>query len=99
MKRYNDIKSLEAAILSKFEGVRICDVHRSKFGIRVLGLVPARGEYDSDHIVEWTEEGMASECMVDDRDYREIGWSAEEQRPVYIDAKLLLHNERFDLGV
>ncbi len=58
---------------------------------------PAKDEWDGDHIVEWTEDGTATECKVSDRDYREVGWNEEEGRPEYIKAKLLLHNELFNV--
>ena len=91
------MKSIEDAIIEKFPDVTIHEVRNNDFGTRILGTVPARSEYDEDHIVEWTEEGKASECLIDSRDYREIGWNKEENKPQYIEAKLLLHNEAFDV--
>lgn len=99
MKPGNNTKSLEKAILAKFKDAQIYDIRHDKYGTHVLGIVPARDDHDSDHIVEWNKDGIAMECRVDDRDYREIGWDAEEQKPVYIEAKLLLHNERFNIDV
>lgn len=99
MRKKTKMKSIEDAIIEKFPDVTIHEVRTNKFGTRILGTVPARDKYDKDHIVEWTEDGKASECFVDDRDYREIGWNEEESRPQYIEAKLLLHNETFNVAV
>lgn len=94
------MKSIEDAITEKFPDVIIHEVRNSaKFGIRILGTIPAQDEYDKDHIVEWTGDGRASECYIDSRDYREIAWNEEEQRPEYIKAKLLIHNDRFNVQV
>lgn len=91
---------MEEAIMDKFPEARICEVrHHDKFGTRVLGVVPARNEFDKDHIVEWTDNGMATECYTDDRDYREVHWNKEEQTAEYIDAKLLIRNEVFDVSL
>ena len=93
------MKSIEDAITEKFP-VIIHEVrNNAKFGIRILGTIPAQDEYDKDHIVEWTGDGRASECYIDSRDYREIAWNEEEQRPEYIKAKLLIHNDRFNVQV
>lgn len=51
------------------------------------------------HIVEWDKTGNASECEVGGRDFREIRWNEEEQRPEYIHTKLLLHDDRFNVQV
>lgn len=94
------MKSIEEAITEKFPDVIIHEVRKNaKFGIRILGTIPAQNEYDKDHIVEWTGDGIASECYIDSRDYREIGWNEEEQRPEYIKVKLLIHNDRFNVPV
>lgn len=93
------MKSIEDAIIEKFPDVTIHEVRTNNFGIRILGTVPARDKYDEAHIVEWNEDGKASECLVDSRDYREIGWNEDESRPQYIEAKLLLHNEAFNVTV
>lgn len=70
------MKSIEEAITEKFPDVIIHEVRKNaKFGIRILGTIPAQNEYDKDHIVEWTGDGIASECYIDSRDYREIGWN------------------------
>ena len=82
MKKKIKMKSIEEAITEKFPDVIIHEVRKNaKFGIRILGTIPAQNEYDKDHIVEWTGDGIASECYIDSRDYREIGWNEEEQRP------------------
>ena len=100
MKKKVKMKSIEDAITEKFPDVIIHEVrNNAKFGIRILGTIPAQDEYDKDHIVEWTGDGRASECYIDSRDYREIAWNEEEQRPEYIKAKLLIHNDRFNVQV
>lgn len=54
------MKSIEEAITEKFPDVIIHEVRKNaKFGIRILGTIPAQNEYDKDHIVEWTGDGMA----------------------------------------
>lgn len=97
MKKKAKIKTIEDAILEKFPKVSISEIRRAKFGTRILGVVPAKDEWDGDHIVEWTEDGTATECKVSDRDYREVGWNEEEGKPEYIKAKLLIHNELFNV--
>lgn len=99
MKKNNKIQKLETAICSKFPNVNICEVRDNKFGLRILGVVPSRDDFDNDHIVEWTEDGRATECGVDSRDFREVAWDCEEERPTYVTTKILLHNEAFDVNV
>lgn len=91
------LNELETAIIDKFPNVNICEIRQSDDDLHILGVVPARNEYDGDHIVEWGSNGIASECLANDRDYREIGWNEEEQRPEYIKAKLLIRNTVFDV--
>lgn len=91
------LNELENAIIAKFPNVTICEVRQSEKDLHILGLIPARNEYDETHIVEWGSNGIAKECLANDRDYREIGWNEEEQKPEYIKAKLLIHNEAFDV--
>ena len=46
------MKSIEEAITEKFPDVIIHEVRKNaKFGIRILGTIPAQNEYDKDHIV------------------------------------------------
>lgn len=99
-KAKSKTKSIEDAIMEKFPEAEIHEVrHHNLYGTRFLGVVPARDEFEKDHIVEWEENGKASECYVDSRDYREVRWNEEEQRPEYITAKLLIHNEFFNVSV
>lgn len=49
-------KSIEEAIIEKYPNVTIHEISYSKFGTRVLATVPARNEFDKDHIVEWTDK-------------------------------------------
>lgn len=98
-KTKTKLKTIEDAIIERFPNVNIHEVRHSKFGTRALGVIPAVDEFDSDHIVEWGEDGVASECRVDDRDYREIGWDEEEQKPIYIKAKLLLPNDHYNVSI
>lgn len=98
-KNKNKVRTLEDAIMEKFPKAVISEIRRTKFGIRVLGMVPARDEFDKDHIVEWTENGTAMECAVGERDYREIAWNDEEQKPEYISTKMLLSNDNFNVDV
>ncbi len=93
------IKSIEDAIIERFPEVTIYEVSHTKFGTKVLGVVPARSEFDTDHIVEWLEDGKARECLANSRDYREVGWNEEEQKPEYIHCKLLVHNEAFNVTI
>lgn len=97
-KAKSKLKTIEDAIIAKFPNVTIHEMHHSKFGTRVLGVVPAIDEFDSDHIVEWGEDGLAKECPVTDRDYREVGWNEEEQKPVYIQAKLLIPRDEYNVS-
>ena len=99
MKKKTKTKSIEEAIIEKYPNVTIHEISYSKFGTRVLATVPARDEFDKDHIVEWTETGTAMECAVGERDYREIIWNDEEQKPEYISTKMLLSNENFNVDV
>ncbi len=98
-KTKKKLKTIEDAILERFPEASIYEVRNGKFGKTVLGVVPANGEYDEDHIVEWDEEGKARECMVGDRDYTEVGWDEDQQRPYYIEAKFLLSNSCFNIEV
>lgn len=98
-KKKNKVRTLEDAIMEKFPKAAISEIRRTKFGLRVLGMVPARDKFDKDHIVEWTETGTAMECAVGERDYREIIWNDEEQKPEYISTKMLLSNENFNVDV
>lgn len=66
-KKKNKVKTLEDAIMEKFPKAAISEIRRTKLGLRVLGMVPARDEFDKDHIVEWTENGTAMECAVGER--------------------------------
>ena len=91
--------SLEDAIMAKFPDAVIYEVRNDRFGKRVLAVIPAKDEYDDKRIVEWSEDGIASECRVSERDYREVRWNEEEERPEYIEAKLLIHNETFNVQV
>lgn len=99
-KNSNDHKSLqtlESAIIAKFPNVAIHEMRHTKFGTRVLGVIPAADEYDSDHIIDWDENGSANECRVSDRDYREVGWDDEQQKPVYVKTKILLHSDHYSV--
>lgn len=99
-KAKDKTKSIEDAILQQFPNAEIHEVRHNKlYGTRVLGVVPARNEYDKDHIVEWTEDGKATECIVSERDYRMVRWNEEEQKPEYVFTKILLHNEAFNVSV
>lgn len=81
--------SIEDAIKEKFPDATIYEVRNDRFGKCILGVVPTKD--GKDHIVEWDKTGNASECEVGGRDFREIRWNEEEQRPEYIHTKLLLH--------
>lgn len=92
--------SIEQAILKKFPKAEIHEVRHNKlYGTSVLGVVPARDEFDEDHIVEWTADGKATECRVSERDLREVRWNEEEQKPEYVYTKVLLHNEVFNVSI
>lgn len=56
MKKKTKTKSIEEAIIEKYPNVTIHEISYSKFGTRVLATVPARDEFDKDHIVEWTDK-------------------------------------------
>lgn len=99
MKKKTKTKSIEEAIIEKCPNVTIHEISYSKFGTRVLATVPARDEFDKDHIVEWTDKGYATECYIDGRDFREVGWDEDEQKPIYVHTKMLLHNDTFDIKV
>lgn len=99
-KAKDKTKLIEDAILKKFPNVDIHEVRHNKlYGTSVLGVVPARNEFDEDHIVEWTEDGKATECRVSERDLREVRWNEEEQKPEYVYTKVLLHNEVFNVSI
>ena len=89
--------SIEDAIKEKFPDATIYEVRNDRFGKCILGVVPTKD--GKDHIVEWDKTGNASECEVGGRDFREIRWNEEEQRPEYIHTKLLLHDDRFNVQV
>ena len=99
MKKKTKTKSIEDAIIQKYPDVTIHEIRYDKFGTRVLATVPARDEFDKDHIVEWTDKGYATECYIDGRDFREVGWDEDEQKPIYVHTKMLLHNDTFDIKV
>lgn len=99
MKKKNKLGSLEDAIVAKFPNVSIHEVRTNKFGTRILGVVPAKDEYDDDHIVEWTEDGKATECRAGERDFREVGWDKENKRPIYVCTKILLSNDSFSVNI
>lgn len=94
-----EVRNIENAIMEKFPDAVIYKIVQTRFGIRVLGVIPPGSEFDEKHIVEWTGEGFASECRVSERDHREIGWDEEENKPVYLSAKTLIPNERFYVSV
>lgn len=99
MKNNAKLKSIEDAIIAKFPDVVISEVRTNKYGTRVLGVVPAKGDNDDGHIVEWTADGKATECRVGERNFMEVAWDEEEERPVYVKTKILLHNEAFNVIV
>lgn len=99
MKKNAKLKSIEDAIIAKFPDVVISEVRTNKYGTRILGVVPAKDDNDDAHIVEWTADGRATECRVGERDFREVAWDEEEERPVYVKTKLLLQNEIFNVTV
>ena len=99
-KTKSKIKSIEDAILEKFPNAELHEVRHNKlYGTSVLGVVTARDEFDEAHIVEWTADGKATECRISERDYRMVRWNAEEQRPEYVNTKVLLHNDVFNVSV
>lgn len=97
MKRKVKTMSIEDAIKEKFPDATIYEVRNDRFGKCILGVVPTKD--GKDHIVEWDKSGNASECEVGGRDFREIRWNEEDQRPEYIHTKLLLHDDRFNVQV
>ena len=92
-----NLNELEAAIIEKFPDVIISEIRKDEDKVNILGIVPARHEFDSDHIVEWDRYGLARECSVNKRSYTEVVWDKEAKKPVYIEAKLLIHNSIFDI--
>lgn len=99
-KAKSKTKSIEDAIIERFPNVELHEVRHNKlYGTRVLGVIPARDEFDEAHIVEWTEDGKATECRMSERDYRMVRWNEEEQKPEYVSTKILLHNEAFNVSV
>lgn len=99
-KAKSKTKSIEDAILEKFPNAELHEIRHNKlYGTSVLGVVPARDEFDEAHIVEWTEDGKATECRMSERDFREVRWNEEEQKPEYVYTKILLHNEAFNVSI
>lgn len=93
-----NLNELETAIVKKFPNVTISEIRKDEDEVNILGIVPAQHELDSDHIVEWDRHGLARECSVNDRSFMEVAWDKEAQKPVYIEAKLLIHNGIFDIA-
>lgn len=91
------LNELETAIIAKFQDANIYETRQTETDFHILGLIPAKNGCEGVHIVEWDNNGVAKECLANARDYIEIGWNEEEQKPEYIKAKLLLHNEAFDV--
>lgn len=94
------MKAMENAIKRKFPDATIFEVRTDGHGhLSFLGVVPGKGGYDVDHIVEWGESGCSRECCVNERAYCEVRWNDEEKRPEYVNASLLIHNAIFDVNV
>ncbi len=99
-KADSKIKAVEDAIKRKFPDATIYEVRKDLLaGTLFLGVVPSKGGYDVDHIVEWNESGKARECRINARDYWEVGWNEEEKRPEYVCTSLLIHDDTFNVDV